>query len=120
MVLTGWDSQVRLGGHRVRTGGFVAKATVPTRCPSAAARPPGLDTGLDRLRLDARPVLLPVESAVPCGLILNELVSNAYKHAFRERASGEIVVQLAADQGTAFELRFTPPPTTAAPVATHA
>jgi len=50
-----------------------------------------------RLSLTAEPVTLPIESAIPCGLILNELVTNAYKHAFRERVSGEIVVGLHCD-----------------------
>jgi PAS domain S-box-containing protein len=50
-----------------------------------------------RLTLDVEPVTLPIESAVPCGLILNELVTNAYKHAFRGRDAGEIVVSLRAD-----------------------
>ena len=39
-----------------------------------------------RLALDLEPVPLSVNAAVPCGLILNELVSNALKHAFRGRA----------------------------------
>ena len=39
-----------------------------------------------RLTLDLEPVPLSVNAAVPCGLILNELVSNALKHAFRGRA----------------------------------
>ena len=38
-----------------------------------------------RLVLDLEPVSLSVNAAVPCGLILNELVSNALKHAFRDR-----------------------------------
>ena len=38
-----------------------------------------------RLALDLEPVPLSVNAAVPCGLILNELVSNALKHAFRGR-----------------------------------
>ena len=37
----------------------------------------------------------PVETAVPCGLILNELVTNAFKHAFRGRAEGEVTVGVA-------------------------
>jgi PAS domain S-box-containing protein len=35
-----------------------------------------------RLTLDLEPVPLPVSTAVPCGLILNELASNALRHAF--------------------------------------
>ncbi len=37
-------------------------------------------------------ILLDIKNAVPCGLILNELISNAYKHAFREREEGEIKI----------------------------
>ena len=47
-----------------------------------------------RLALDLEPVPLSVNAAVPCGLILNELASNALKHAFRGRAGGEVAVSL--------------------------
>jgi PAS domain S-box-containing protein len=47
-----------------------------------------------RLTMDLAPVSLPVNMAVPCGLILNELFSNALKHAFGNGAGGEIAVSL--------------------------
>jgi PAS domain S-box-containing protein len=47
-----------------------------------------------RLTLALEPVLLPVDTAVPCGLILNELAGNALKHAFRGRSEGEVIVSL--------------------------
>ena len=47
-----------------------------------------------RLALELEPVWLDVEAAVPCGLVLNELVSNALKHAFRDGAEGEVAVAL--------------------------
>jgi PAS domain S-box-containing protein len=47
-----------------------------------------------RLTLDLEPVSLPVDTAVPCGLILNELAGNALKHAFRGRSEGEVTVSL--------------------------
>ena len=47
-----------------------------------------------RLALDLEPVSLPVNAAVPCGLILNELISNALKHAFRGGNGGEVAVSL--------------------------
>jgi PAS domain S-box-containing protein len=48
-----------------------------------------------RLVLDLQPVRLAVNAAVPCGLILNELASNALKHAFGEQATGrEVTVTL--------------------------
>ncbi|MBN1831173.1 MAG: PAS domain S-box protein [Deltaproteobacteria bacterium] len=43
---------------------------------------------------DLEPVSIPVNEAVPCGLILNELISNALKHAFPDHAEGEVVVSL--------------------------
>ena len=39
---------------------------------------------------------LPISIAVPLGLIVNELLSNAFKHAFVNRKEGEIVVVLRA------------------------
>jgi PAS domain S-box-containing protein len=37
---------------------------------------------------------LNLETAVPCGLIINELISNALKHAFTENKGGKILVKL--------------------------
>jgi two-component sensor histidine kinase len=47
-----------------------------------------------RLTVDIADVPLTVDVAVPCGLILNELVSNALKHAFPNGHGGEIRVEL--------------------------
>ncbi len=52
-----------------------------------------------RLTFDLQMVELPVDTAVPCGLILNELAGNALKHAFKGRSAGEVTVSLHADQG---------------------
>jgi PAS domain S-box-containing protein len=49
-----------------------------------------------RLRLDLQPLALSIERAVPCGLILNELASNALKHAFRGGTGGDVSVALHA------------------------
>ncbi|WP_243440043.1 histidine kinase dimerization/phosphoacceptor domain -containing protein [Fundidesulfovibrio soli] len=40
------------------------------------------------------PVSLPVDTAIPCGLILNELISNCLKHAFSDRGEGVITLRL--------------------------
>lgn len=45
-----------------------------------------------RIVSDLDPVSLSIEQAVPCGLILNELFTNALKHAFPQSTTGEIVL----------------------------
>jgi len=62
--------------------------------------------GKIQFRLELEPVLLPVDVAIPCGLILNELTTNAIKHAFHDRPSGEIAVQLRAAPEDTVDLVF--------------
>ena len=47
-----------------------------------------------RVRTDVAPVELGLDFAIPCGLIVNELVSNSFKHAFPDGRRGEITVSL--------------------------
>jgi len=47
-----------------------------------------------RFRIEQERVFLPVDLAIPCGLIVNELATNALKHAFHGRADGEIAIDL--------------------------
>ncbi len=57
------------------------------------------------LKLDVDNVFLGMDTAVPLGIIINELVSNALKHAFLERESGEICVCLKKEEkGNCFSL----------------
>ncbi|WP_233258783.1 GAF domain-containing protein [[Phormidium] sp. ETS-05] len=44
------------------------------------------------------PVFLNLETAIPCGLILNELISNALKHAFTDGVKGRILIGLRGDE----------------------
>ncbi len=43
--------------------------------------------------LDVEHIALSLTKAVPCGLILNELLSNCYKHAFPQKKEGEIFIR---------------------------
>jgi two-component sensor histidine kinase len=67
-------------------------ALVPTLVASYGVNP-------DRIALsvEAAQVLLPIHAAMPCGLVVNELISNALKHAFPDGRRGEIAVKLFAE-----------------------
>ena len=47
-----------------------------------------------RIKTEVQDILLDINSAIPCGLIINELVMNALKHAFPGGRKGEITVSL--------------------------
>jgi PAS domain S-box-containing protein len=46
------------------------------------------------LQLKIEPVKLALDQAIPCGLILNELVSNALKYAYPHNQKGQIVIEV--------------------------
>jgi PAS domain S-box-containing protein len=58
------------------------------------------DTRSFNLQVDVQDVSLGVDLAIPCGLIINELVSNCLKHAFTERERGEVTVGLRKEGGS--------------------
>jgi PAS domain S-box-containing protein len=59
----------------------------------------GVDTSRVSLQLDLGALELPLHQAVPCGLVLNELLTNSVKHAFPEGRSGRILVALHCEDG---------------------
>ncbi len=52
------------------------------------------------LNLSLAPLLLPIDLAVNCGLILNELATNALKHAFPDNSVGDVTVVMEHDSTT--------------------
>ena len=46
------------------------------------------------LHVAADGIHLPINAAIPCGLIVNELISNALKHAFPDGRHGQLQVEL--------------------------
>ncbi len=47
-----------------------------------------------RIEVDVEKIMLPVDAAVPCGLIVNELVTNCFKYAFAPEAGGQIRISM--------------------------
>ena len=49
--------------------------------------------------VDTGDFYLAVDQAIPCALVVNEILSNAFKHAFRGRMSGNIQVSARQNRG---------------------
>lgn len=56
-------------------------------------------SGPVELILDLTPVEVDVDQAIPCGLMVNELMTNSLKHAFPEGRSGAVRVSLRSEEG---------------------
>jgi two-component sensor histidine kinase len=54
----------------------------------------GVDTNKITLNTNIETIHLGIGTAIPCGLIINELVSNSIKHAFPKDRKGEIKISL--------------------------
>jgi len=52
----------------------------------------GLNLNNIELKIDVDDTLLSIDTAIPCGLIINELVSNSLKYAFPDDREGEIKI----------------------------
>lgn len=59
-----------------------------------------------QFNIEADNISLPVDSAIPCGLILNELTTNSFKYAFKELARGEINISFRREARQKLILRF--------------
>jgi len=57
-----------------------------------------------RLDIDIKDILLDINTAIPCALIISELVSNSLKYAFPEGIEGEIVIGLYTEKQGKFKL----------------
>jgi len=64
----------------------------------------GTETKVPNLRLNVKDVYLDINRAIPCGLIINELVSNSLKHAFPDSRKGEITVEMRSDKKEKYTL----------------
>lgn len=57
-----------------------------------------------RVILEIEPVKLAIETAIPCGLLINELVTNSLKYAFPNHQPGEIHIELHQEVGQKLHL----------------
>ena len=57
----------------------------------------GVNSSRIKLNLNIEEVTMGIETAIPCGLIINELVSNSLKHGFSSSETGQINVELRKD-----------------------
>ena len=58
----------------------------------------GHSRGHVRIERNVAPIPLAINAAVPLGLVLNELITNAFKHAFKESQEGVISITFALTQ----------------------
>ena len=61
---------------------------------SELARSYRLNPARTSVSVDVESIRLGIDTAIPCGLLVNELVSNAFKYAFPNDAEGEVKVSL--------------------------
>ena len=59
-----------------------------------------------KVTVDAPNINFDIDTAIPLGLIINELVSNAYKYAFEKHVAGHINISIKAKTGSDYELEI--------------
>ena len=64
----------------------------------------GIDPEVIELKIQAHRILLDIDTAIPCGLIINELISNSLKHAFHPGDEGQICIDLHSLNQNGFQL----------------
>ena len=60
-----------------------------------------------KLRVHTDDIRLDIDTAIPIGLIVNELVTNAYKYAFDDAGEGEIFIGLEQTSDNLLTLKIT-------------
>jgi PAS domain S-box-containing protein len=64
----------------------------------------GVNEGNIRLSIEAKNIYIGIDSAIPCGLLINELISNSLKHAFPGNRRGTINVKMEIVEENKFSL----------------
>jgi PAS domain S-box-containing protein len=82
----------------VDIGGYIQDLT------TSLARSYGARAATIKLNIDVRDIFLDITASIPCGLIINELVSNSLKHAFPDGREGAITIAMQRTNGDKIEL----------------
>jgi PAS domain S-box-containing protein len=64
----------------------------------------GINQDVVKLHIDIKDVLLDINTAIPCGLIINELISNSLKYAFPDGRKGKIKIAMFSLNNNEMEL----------------
>ncbi|MCT7957787.1 PAS domain S-box protein [Laspinema palackyanum] len=56
--------------------------------------------------INVEPIQLGIDTAIPCGLTINELITNAFKYAFVDGLSGTISIDFHKDESDTYELKI--------------
>jgi len=73
---------------RIDMAGYISKLT------GQLFKSYGISPDTIRLTLNVAPVSFSLDTAIACGLLINELVSNSLKHAFPNGHTGEVAIHL--------------------------
>lgn len=63
-----------------------------------------ISSRLIKLNIQVENVRLSIDTAIPCGLIINELISNSLKYAFSPGQAGEISIRLSSEAEDCYTL----------------
>ncbi len=89
-----------------RSGDFgrIDLATYVDAICNFLSRAYGIDSSRIQIEVYVDDVSLDLDRAIPCGLIINELISNALKYAFPENRNGRITVRLTSNSDEYYTL----------------
>jgi two-component sensor histidine kinase/CHASE1-domain containing sensor protein len=85
--------------HQVTDATGVPFADYIRDLATSVAGAAAVDASHVQLEFAVKPIVLDVEQAIPCGLILQELLSNVFKHAFPRDAHGTVTIGLEEAEG---------------------
>jgi two-component sensor histidine kinase len=64
----------------------------------------GMKLNKINIRIEIKDIILNIDTAIPCGLIINELVSNCIKYAFPDKREGMITISMSTNKNGSYTL----------------